>query len=407
MTQLRKWLISLLFLSGTVAVAQNRVPAASFFAGLDSLKAGKDTVISIVHLGDSHIQAGFLTGQVMRLFQERFGNAGRGWVAPYKLGRSNQPTDYFITSDAREWIYGRCIQNTRKCPIGIGGVGVQNAASSLDLSVGVKPGETESYEFCKAIVYRGESSAPLAPASVMRDSADVAFSRTPSAPGVLADTIRLQSMTTNLNLHTEKRQAGAYISDKELQNLYFGFTLINEKPGVLYHSVGVNGAMYVNYTTENYVRQLALLNPDLLIVSLGTNETFGKRFNITEFTNQIRNFITLVRQHIPDAAILLTTPPECYKQVWVDKKKVYVRNDNSEKAARAIVGFAEAEGLGCWDLFSAAGGKNSSKEWFSKGWMGRDRVHFKPAGYEKQGRMLFEALMDMYNSQSNNQDAEQ
>lgn len=47
----------------------------------------------------------------------------------------------------------------------------------------------------------------------------------------------------------------------------------NGYPGVLYHSVGVTGAMYVNYTDEAYVRQLALLKPSLLIISLGTNET--------------------------------------------------------------------------------------------------------------------------------------
>ena len=60
-----------------------------FFAELDSLRAGKDTVISVVHLGDSHIQAGHLTGQVMRAFHRVFGNAGRGWIAPFKLGKSN------------------------------------------------------------------------------------------------------------------------------------------------------------------------------------------------------------------------------------------------------------------------------------------------------------------------------
>ena len=39
----------------------------SFFDELDSLGAGKDTVLTIVHLGDSHIQAGYYSGKVMRL----------------------------------------------------------------------------------------------------------------------------------------------------------------------------------------------------------------------------------------------------------------------------------------------------------------------------------------------------
>ncbi len=59
-------------------------PLHHFFAGLDSLRAGKDTVITIVQLGDSHIQAGHYSGRMMRLLQQQFGNAGRGWIAPFK-----------------------------------------------------------------------------------------------------------------------------------------------------------------------------------------------------------------------------------------------------------------------------------------------------------------------------------
>ena len=33
-------------------------PLHHFFAALDSLRAGKDTVVTVVQLGDSHIQAG-------------------------------------------------------------------------------------------------------------------------------------------------------------------------------------------------------------------------------------------------------------------------------------------------------------------------------------------------------------
>ena len=81
-------------------------PLERFFSLLDSLKAGKDTVLTIVHLGDSHIQAGKYSGKVMRLLQDEFGNAGRGWIAPFKLSRTNEPDDYFINGNGRllwEW----------------------------------------------------------------------------------------------------------------------------------------------------------------------------------------------------------------------------------------------------------------------------------------------------------------
>ena len=82
--------------------------------------------MTIVHLGDSHIQAGYYSGKVMRLLQAQFGNAGRGWIAPFKLSRTNEPDDYFISSSVREWVTGRCIQTNKKCPVGIGGIGIQS-----------------------------------------------------------------------------------------------------------------------------------------------------------------------------------------------------------------------------------------------------------------------------------------
>ena len=159
----------------------------------------------------------------------------------------------------------------------------------------------------------------------------------------------------------------------------------------------MNGAMYVNYTDEAYVRQLALLKPSLLIISLGTNETFGRRFRSEEFGGQIRAFVSLVKKQMPETAILLTTPPECYKRTYVNKKRTYVRNSNTQLAAKAIVKAAHEEGVACWDLFAATGGKSSCTKWRKEKLMGRDRIHFTKDGYREQGTLLYRALMQSYN----------
>ena len=370
-----------------------------FFAGLDSLRAGKDTVLTIVHLGDSHIQAGYYSGRMMRLLQEQFGNAGRGWIAPFKLSKTNEPDDYFISSSVREWVTGRCIQSNKKCPVGIGGIGIQSVSPSINLDVRIAPNNGAGYSFNQAILYRGEKSMPMLPAGKMKDSIETILSQTACAPGVITDTFRISGLIDTLQLQSTRRKQGTdkLLPASSFKNLYYGFNLTNGQPGILYHSVGVNGAMYVNYTDEDYVRQLALLNPSLLIISLGTNETFGRRFNRSEFAGQIETFISLVKKQMPHTAILLTTPPECYKRVYVNKKRTYVRNENTERAAKAIVDVARREGVACWDLFAATGGKNSSAKWHKAGLMGRDRVHFTKEGYQEQGTLLYRALMQTYN----------
>lgn len=366
-----------------------------FFAGLDSLRAGKDTVLTIVHLGDSHIQAGYFSGKMMRLLQAQFGNAGRGWIAPFKLSKTNEPDDYFISSSVREWVAGRCIQSNKKCPVGIGGIGIQSVSPSINLDVRIAPNNGAGYSFNQAILYRGEKAMPMLPAGPLKDSVKTSLATAPAVAGVLADTFRIAYQVDTLQLHSTRRKQGTdqLLPASSFKNVYYGFSLTNGRPGVLYHSVGVNGAMYVNYTDESYVRQLALLKPSLLIISMGTNETFGRRFNSEEFGGQVRSFVSLVKKYMPGTAILLTTPPECYKRTYVNKKRTYVRNANTQLAARTIVKVAREEGVACWDLFAATGGKSSCAKWQKEKLMGRDRIHFTKEGYREQGILLYRALM--------------
>lgn len=371
----------------------------TFFAGLDSLMARKDTVLTIVHLGDSHIQAGHYPGKVMRMMQQQFGNAGRGWIAPFKLSKTNEPDDYFISSVVKDWVAGRCIQKNRKCAIGLGGIGIQSASPSINMDIRIAPNNGAGYSFNQAVLYRGDKSMPLLPAGKLKDSVRVSRASVPCIPGVLADTFQISCLTDTLQLHSSRRKPGTnhLLPASSFENLYYGFSLTNGGSGILYHTVGVNGAMFQNYTDEEYVCQLALLKPSLLIVSLGTNETFGRRFTTTEFKGQIEGFLSLVRKYMPETTLLLTTPPECYKRTYVKKKRIYVRNDNTQRAAKAIVEVARRNGIACWDLFAVTGGKNSCIKWQKAKLMGKDRIHFTKEGYQEQGSLLYRALMQSYN----------
>lgn len=370
----------------------------SFFEELDGLAAGKDTVITIVHLGDSHVQAGYFSGRMMRLMHHQFGNAGRGWIAPFKITRTNEPADYFITSVVKEWTSGKITQREKKCPLGPGGIGIHAESPFVNFDVVIAPNNGAGYQFNQIIQYRHEKAMPMLPGGNIKDSVEIRRSGdTVSVPGIVADTFRISCLTDSIELQSTRRMQGtdSLLPAEKFDNLYYGFTLSNGQPGILYHSIGVNGAMFVNYTDESYVRQLALFKPSLLIISLGTNETFGRRFSNEEFTGQIRAFLSLVKKYLPDTAILLTTPPECFKRVWVNKRRTYVRNNFTERAADAIVKLAEKEGLACWDMFETTGGKDSSKKWFDGKWMGRDRIHYNKEGYYEQGTLLFKALMNL------------
>jgi len=371
----------------------------AFFYELDQLQQRKDTVISIVHLGDSHIQAGFYTGRTMRRLQEVFGNAGRGWVAPLKLSKVNEPDDYYINSVVREWVAGRCIQQNPKAPVGIGGIGIQTASPSVNFDVIIGPVNGAGYSFNQAVLYRCEKSMPMLPAGVLKDSIHTSLASEVCVPGILADTFFISCLTDTLQLHSTRRKQGtdSLLPASAFTNTYFGLKLTNGGPGLLYHSIGVNGAMFIHYTNRIYLEQLAALKPSFLIISLGTNETFGRRFNKPEFKEQVSAFVSLVKEVLPNTTLMLTTPAECYKRVTVNKKRTYTRNENVEKAAQVITEVARDKNIACWDLFTATGGKDSNKKWFDNKLMGRDRIHFTKEGYRDQGELLYRALMKNYN----------
>lgn len=366
----------------------------SFLEELHRLASGRDTTIQIVHLGDSHVQAGFYSGEAMRLLQRTFGNAGRGWIAPYKLARDNEPTDYFITSSkVRNWSVGRCTRRTSDCAWGPGGIGIQADVSGVDFTISIAPNNGAGYEFNQVILYRNEGTLPMLPVGE-DERVETVWAKAPYSPGVMVDTFKLPTKSGELQLYTAVQGRLTPASLSSIRNCYYGFVLTNGQPGILYHSIGQNGAMFVNYTNEEYIRQLSLLDPSLLIVTLGTNETFGANFSTSEFLLQVDRFVRLVKAYLPFTALVLSTPAESYRSVRGRRgKRSYKRNENIDLAARAIKEYAWREGVACFDLYGMTGGANSCEQWLASDHLGRDRIHFNVAGYQEQGKLLYKALL--------------
>lgn len=87
-------------LKATVEGIYNSEAIENFYTKLKQLEENKDWKIRITHLGDSHIQADFFTGQVRTLLQDKFGNAGLGFSFPYSLAKTNGNYDIKFSSNA-------------------------------------------------------------------------------------------------------------------------------------------------------------------------------------------------------------------------------------------------------------------------------------------------------------------
>lgn len=166
-----------------------------------------------------------------------------------------------------------------------------------------------------------------------------------------------------------------------------------------YTDFGINGAFCISFTRPERVARMVALKPDLLILSLGTNESHNRRYNSQVHYRQLDELVRMLRTELPDVPILLTTPPGSYDSFRQRRhRRTYKVNTRTMQTVNTIRRYADANGLAVWDMYEVFGGvQRAALNWWKSGLMRPDHVHYLPAGYELQGRMFFQALLKAYN----------
>ncbi len=363
-----------------------------FFTQLDLLQRDSGDffdaphVVSVLHIGDSHVQAGELTRTVRCLLQRNFGNAGRGLIVPLKLAASNEPVDYRITSP-NSWQNSKCVQKSVGFRPGIGGIALATHQNRIQFTLQtLKKDSMLDYRFNTVRVFHHES----APLLQEPESLSIGISCPDTALRYMTD-IFLTDSVDSLVL------SGTITDERYNTPVFYGFSLENARPGVLYHSVGVNGACCSHYTETGLIEQSAGLHPDLIVISLGTNEAASARFDKNVFRDALDALIKRLRQVNPEAAFLLVAPMENYRRAYVRGRRTYVLNKNLNVLHRMVREYAESNKLAYWDMYSVCGGEGAAEAWFKNGLMTRDRIHFTAEGYQLQGMLMYEAFINSYN----------
>ena len=361
-------------------IGGNRAALGDFFGRLRSL--GEDTlgVVSVLHIGDSHVQAGFYPAAVREAIQHDFGNAGRGLIVPLKLSGTNEPPDYLITSPDR-WTAARCTSREPAVEPGLGGIALVADGNGVSFTI-TTPHET----FDRVTVFH-DTAAPLlvAPPEL---SGDI------GCP--LQDTDCSTLVPLRESVHSVELRADTSDSGYDTP-VFYGFSLENDSGGVLYHSAGISGNSYDSESRAvRMIRQSSLLMPDLIIVSLGTNDSFGRTFNAELVRSRIERVVGLLRESNPQSAILLTIPMECCTRTRYKGKTVRRPNPGSGKLREEIIRVAGQYGLPYWDFYTVAGGAGAREKWYEARMSNPDRIHLTKGGYWLQGTLLYRALGDAY-----------
>lgn len=418
---------------------QNENQLIPFFTKLKTLQSTKSGKLNIVHIGDSHIQGDVMTAVTRQNLQNTFGNAGRGLVFPYTLAHTNGSPDVRFSSNVK-WNNYKNILPLNESPIGISGFSLTSKSKSLRLSLQVKnkdyffntlkiitpnneavferAGEIEKTVTLKTVpqkkvhtIKKGETLSTIAnhyhisTAKLKQEnqltSTKITAGKTLKIPTNQTSEKSIGSTQYHSEAFAEEANSHFFESEKPLDrfvilpnkeaSLYAinGVVLENNSPGILYHNIGVNGAKYSDYNKYPlFFEQLKALQPDLIIVSLGTNESYGKISGL-DYLKQMQEFLLHIRAQNPEADVLIITPPPSF--LPHHKLNTFV-----DEYARSLVNYAALGHYAVWDLFQTLGGMHGVSKNYGKGLMGPDRVHYTTSGYQLQGNMLSNVILNAF-----------
>ncbi len=349
-----------------------------FYASLDSLAGRTKQTVNIVHIGDSHVQGDFFSGHLREMLQAdtSFGNGGRGLVFPYNAARTNGPFNVKVTHSG-DWEGCRSVAKDRACNWGLAGITATTLSADATLEIDPNVNSALRYPVSKAKVFFDVEDAANFQVAVLNPE------------GIRSEKIGEGYIEFELQKPVESLRIGFRKTAPQTRFTLQGIALENGQPGIRYHSAGVNGADVASVVKmPSLGKNLAALQPDLVIVSLGTNDAYV-RLDAKTFKRTYGELIQRIRRASPATSILLTTPGDNLR------RRRYPNPDNS-KAVKRIMELAEETGAAVWDFYGVMGGLQSVRKWRANRLAAPDYVHLTQHGYMLQAELLHGALMDGY-----------
>lgn len=324
----------------------------------------------IVHIGDSHIQAGFLTGEVRRLLANFYcdSTVSIGYIFPYNLAGTNSPREYTFKSNS-SWVFKKILTSDESLKAGLSGIAMETSDTNPSLSVSLKNQKLGDKLFDEI--------------TVLIDNSTNNF--TIEVEGLASEVVSKNREHIKLRLQNAIPEATLIFKGEGKLSLS-GLILENSASKIIYHSAGLNGADVKSYLRAGELAShLEQINPQLVIVSLGTNDAYHPLFDANTFSAMLGSFINKIKQAAPESTILLTVPGDHL----VSRTNT---NPNLLLVKEAIITSAIENGCCVWDFHSLMGGEGSIKTWSGMGLTAPDLLHLNVKGYQLQGELLFEAL---------------
>lgn len=390
-----------------------RVPLAGFYRALEGLEAGTRTrPLNIVHLGDSHIAGDNITGRLRTRFQARFGDAGRGLVAPpggYRYYKARG-----LRFEQRGVWRGANVLRSGTSAFGLSGIRSISGERGSVL-------EVSSPDAIDAVELLFETGPQRGVARI--EMGDVRK---------LIDCRAEKAGFKRVRVEAPARIIHVFQHDAHPIALY-SLAFLKTMPGVRYVNLGIPGATIASTERKDgriWRDELRHLSPELVILGFGTNEAFNDRLKVERYRRRVEGLIVRIKKAAPKADILIMGPPDvarvpgfmrrssrrsdeiACRPLSVSERGSYFdllgKKDEalgrwfapiSYKAVQGTLrNVARDFGLYFWDWSKLMGGACGVHVWaHSKPRLAaRDHVHLTGRGYRRTADALFDDILSGY-----------
>lgn len=344
-----------------------------FLGKLHRLQTGKgDSALTIVHIGDSHIQMGYFSGEVRNALQAQFGGQGIGIFFPNSLCSGYNPLGLDISSPSN-WQCEKITSPDPVIPLGIVGMGMKSSdpLSTINISFKGKKEKVRTFTIFHENVQQTHE--------ITCDNGQVATHNLNGRSSVTI--VTLSEETDTAFIHFKNTDGG------KMPMIVYGISVNSPiAKGINYNTFGVSGGQYKYFAknTPLLAEQLEALKPDLVIVSLGSNDSYDKKLTAEEYRDMVRSFVLKLKAASPGTEIILTTPPDTQ---FKDSKPV-----SGNIVYQGILDAGKQAGCTVWDFYNVMGGYGSVKRWKKQKLGNKDGLHLTSEGYYLQGQLFTLAL---------------
>ncbi len=364
---------------GTTPPVDNPSALRPFFAALARTRS-EGAITRVTHLGDSSIGLDDLPWRIRRLYQQRHGDAGPGYVLlQAHTGNYGHRALHLATNPPWDmcFIVQRCARDGH---YGLGGVSVTStggASSDISLRVGAQVSRAELWY----------AAHPTGGRIAFRfGRGDAAFERVQTRGSALED-----------RWHELRREAGRHdvrvSADGGGLSRAYGVVIEGEGPGVVWDSISMIGAFtrrLLAADEAHFAAQLAHRDPALVVLSYGGNDLrrlIGRRVDEARFTEETAQILGRVRRAVPRAGCLLIgiNDHEQSGNATVEARHVQAIVNAQRAAARQT-------GCAFYDTVAAMGGPGSFDRWRRLGLASTDGKHLAPRGREVIAARLVAAM---------------